>query len=740
MYCEKPLKLRGFRFSWFIPSAGDLRICYNNCKAMKNTKAFLFVSVGILSLAILFSAGEAFGQRSSSWTPPTQQFPGGNTTPPVDVGDIDQSKSARLTTTGFLTTAPGASLSTVDGGYIRGGNNVFYPSASGASLLLNFTSPFIVKTKGLVLPNYSTTALGNGVPVGTITYNSGQAWLFTGPLPPPGGGGGNQSNNGLLNGANAQSNQYGQGWVPLYNNTTSTGGGGNTYNLSNAWLKNGGVVYNDPATSTAVAIGNNTSYPGILFTLGKPQGSSEPINFHIGGDQVIADNAYYNNGWQFNVGGDNKRATAIELGMGRINFKVSANESGSGISNNNGLVNSVNAQSGGAVQWVDALTINTQTGNVSVKRPLTADSSITARGSVTLAPAGTASYTIQNNYGTLSLMANGQTPRLSIGQDGATIFNGNLRTATDKLEYLGPLSTANSVYATTGQMRCLFLNSQDCGSVSQQNQYPSAPACSCSNFGQGSGTNVADGCANTGMTPNQPVGTVCTSFFNPVGGGGQSSLPGKISSIAKKLLPWVSETKAEETYGFHRYYRVTSVNSANFQLGGGTRSGTLTVMGPNGGASTLTTLNDSISVGVGSDPNTQQKLKMNVGSLVNSSGQGQCSGKFLTVDGSGNLVCQTPSAPQSIETVEMPGNRSDPGGFYGLRNGLNGTCGQASCEGTYDVGNISEYKGCFQTGFISRGSNTSACFIFRDTNAGKWKVRIFEWWDGAAFCKISCIK
>ncbi|MBV6398240.1 MAG: hypothetical protein CDJEALGM_00605 [Ignavibacteria bacterium] len=173
---------------------------------MKNKKAFLFVSVGMLSLAVLFTAGEAFGQRSNSWTPPTQQFPGGNTTPPVDVGDIDQSKSARLTTTGFLTTAPGASLSTVDGGYIRGGNNVFYPSASGASLLLNFTSPFIVKTKGLVLPNYSTTALGTTVPAGTLTYNNGQAWLFTGPLPPPGGGNQNQSSNGLLNGANAQAN------------------------------------------------------------------------------------------------------------------------------------------------------------------------------------------------------------------------------------------------------------------------------------------------------------------------------------------------------------------------------------------------------------------------------------------------------------------------------------------------------------------------------------------------------
>ncbi|MCC6886167.1 MAG: hypothetical protein IT217_06600, partial [Ignavibacteriales bacterium] len=44
------------------------------------------------------------------------------------------------------------------------------------------------------------------VPAGTLTYNNGQAWLFTGPLPPPGGGNQNQSSNGLLNGANAQAN------------------------------------------------------------------------------------------------------------------------------------------------------------------------------------------------------------------------------------------------------------------------------------------------------------------------------------------------------------------------------------------------------------------------------------------------------------------------------------------------------------------------------------------------------
>ncbi|MEB2329639.1 MAG: hypothetical protein OZ913_04995 [Ignavibacteriaceae bacterium] len=176
---------------------------------MKNKKAFLFVSVGMLSLAVLFTAGEAFGQRSSSWTPPTQQFPGGNTTPPVDVGSDKQIKSGELGTSKlFFSTNPRVAFTSVDGSSIKGGNNsLFLSTGGGTSLLLNLTSPFIVNTKGLVLPDYSTTALGNSVPPGTITYNSGQAWLFTGPLPSPGGGGNqNQGNNGLLNGANAQAN------------------------------------------------------------------------------------------------------------------------------------------------------------------------------------------------------------------------------------------------------------------------------------------------------------------------------------------------------------------------------------------------------------------------------------------------------------------------------------------------------------------------------------------------------
>ncbi|MCE7913055.1 MAG: hypothetical protein DYG84_15275 [Candidatus Brocadia sp. AMX3] len=160
---------------------------------MKNKKAFLFVSVGMLSLAVLFTAGEAFGQRSNSsnsWTPPTQQFPGGNTTPPVDVGSDSQIKSGELgTSKHFFSTSPGAAFISADGSYIKGGNNSLYLSTGGGtSLLLNLTSPFIVNTKGLVL------------------YNNGQAWLFTGPLPPPGGGNQNQSSNGLLNGANAQAN------------------------------------------------------------------------------------------------------------------------------------------------------------------------------------------------------------------------------------------------------------------------------------------------------------------------------------------------------------------------------------------------------------------------------------------------------------------------------------------------------------------------------------------------------
>lgn len=179
---------------------------------MKNKKAFLFVSVGMLSLAVLFTAGEAFGQRSNSsnsWTPPTQQFPGGNTTPPVDVGSSTQIKFGKLGTSElFFSTNSGGVFTSVDGSFIKGGNNSLHLSTGGGtSLLLNLTSPFIVNTKGLVLPDYSTTALGTTVPAGTLTYNNGQAWLFTGPLPPPGGGGNqNQGNNGLLNGANAQAN------------------------------------------------------------------------------------------------------------------------------------------------------------------------------------------------------------------------------------------------------------------------------------------------------------------------------------------------------------------------------------------------------------------------------------------------------------------------------------------------------------------------------------------------------
>lgn len=139
---------------------------------------------------------------------------------------------------------------------------------------------------------------------------------------------------------------------------------------------------------------------------------------------------------------------------------------------------------------------------------------------------------------------------------------------------------------------------------------------------------------------------------------------------------------------------------------------------------------------------TNDNVRINLDSLF-TNGQSNCTNsgiKFLRIDADGDLVCDVLPASSGVEYVEMPGNRSDPAGFYGNRNGLNGTCGQASCEGTYDVSSLSEYDACFQTGWISRGANTSACFIFKDNGAGKWKVRIFEWWDGAAFCKISCIK
>jgi hypothetical protein len=334
-----------------------------------------FVLVGLFAGVLLFSATQVFGQRGpSTWTPPTQQFPGGNTTAPVDIGSDNQTKSGELTTKAYTSTRVGPAFTTAPGGYFRSGSNTFYLDASGYTSLLNLTGPFVIQTKGVVLPNYSTDVLGTGVPAGTLTYNNGDLWLFTGGTNCTQG-----QQEAFIPSANAQA---GRCWVKV------GGGGGTINNISaNFWALGRGGVY---TTTTVVSVGATN---GVNFNT---QVTANAVNFQV-----------------TNGGGGN------QTNNGLIN---SANAQAGGTT----------------ALSIDAATGNvTAARPLTAQGTFTAQGAVTAQNDVKLAPTNVTPYTLKNIGGTLSFVNNANATQLSVGQDGMMLIKDRLAAQSGPVQIVG---------------------------------------------------------------------------------------------------------------------------------------------------------------------------------------------------------------------------------------------------------------------------------------------------------------
>lgn len=680
---------------------------------MKNKKIFLVFSVVVLVFAIGFSAFQVFG---ASWTPPTNQFPAGNTMPPIDEGGSPQTKEAYLGAGTFESNAlAGAGFTFKDKSYLKSGANAFYLSSNGNSMLLNSTSPFLLYTRGLTLPPYSptllNTILGSGVPEGTLTYYDGEVWVYTGavppPPPPPPPSQGSFNEGGILNKLGFSFNKSsaagvggggsGQGWVSLSGGgTISTSTITNIVNnylssiinnyLTSYWIKQGSTIYNDEASSTTVqvrnfltvtdkaAIRNSAAYGDSVLTLGSPVGMTEPINIHIGGDQVISDNAYYQNGWKFNSGGDDRFATAIMVGRGTIRFAVSSNRSGGGVSQSEanwrsklGLSSKeASAQSGGTVQWKTGLYLDKSTGIVNIPTSLNFE------------PQGSGGeYMIKNVGGTVGFHPNNGAASLTIGQDGALGIKERIISRSGKISLLGSTETSNKYYSYID-----YVYTQ-----------PSQAKCAC-DINQ----ETID-CWNTSVVPPEDPGVQCYDKFN--------------------AMP-----NSPPVYQWHIYKVEGSVlDQSILEVGGQLNSqfkkGLLKLKGVASGYNTIIYGDETGGKGIlkiarqDDAGNMDKILKIDLTKFPSSGSNVYCNtGQFLTINMNGELVCGTPSGG----AVPPPSS----GQFYYTHIAV----------GTEETSlTIQPYRTFCALNRVDIGSTSigrGRCRVEYDNNAGRWKLYAYR--------------
>ncbi|MBN2568443.1 MAG: hypothetical protein JXB42_03320 [Deltaproteobacteria bacterium] len=604
----------------------------------KNT--FLVFSVGLLSLAVLFMASEALGQRSGTWVPPTQQFPQGNTTPPVDVGGADQIKAGGFDARTLESTTEGSGdagiklkpdtlivsgnnsirLSGFNGAsYFNIANHILFNSLGG-SLLLNAPTGQVNASlsKGFVLPNYSTTVLGTGVPVGTITYYNGDIWLFTG-----GTNCNQQQPEAFIPPANAQE---GNCWVKVGGSTTqststtiiSTGG---------PWTKTGSIVY---TTGTVVAIGSQNG-PSIQIE---------------------------NNGIQLKVPTGSQQSQ-------------------------NTLFPQANAQT----SYLTGLSIDPTTGFVRIPTAL-------------IFEGGALDYGVKINSGTVEFSNVIGKKTFALGQDGAVIMTKDVRTYENKLAYLGNLSSAGNSYEWKGS----------------QTQTPSTPynnKCAC---------DIDPNALECTAAPaSAPLGTKCYDVYK------QWNQPG-ISKAEdnKKLSFGIEEAKAEyiNTYGL---FEVVASNAAEIQIGGSVgavnRSGLIN-LSDGTGFTTLRAESGALKIAAGS-----AEVKIKPSNLT----PANCVNKYMTVDGSGNLVCQ------AVPTTQLDGSRFTTF-TYACPNGT------MTCPGWENtlMGDTGKFNFCFVSGYNINGNGLDystglKCETYYQ--GGNWYRNAAKMYDakGDVFCKFTCL-
>src|SRR5512135_800864 len=105
----------------------------------KNKPILLLVGILFIGAVLVFgyqALGAGPGGGGGQWVPPAQQFPAGNTTPPVDVGSIKQTKTGEFganvlesnrTSGAGIVLQPNASLQSL--------NNTLFLSTAGSAYL-----------------------------------------------------------------------------------------------------------------------------------------------------------------------------------------------------------------------------------------------------------------------------------------------------------------------------------------------------------------------------------------------------------------------------------------------------------------------------------------------------------------------------------------------------------------------------------------------------------------------------
>ncbi len=409
----------------------------------------VLLSVGVLSLALLFTAGEVMGQRSGQWVPPTQQFPQGNTTPPVDVGSVGQTKSGDLdakTLESKIADSGAAGVILQPETRIVSGSNSLMLSAPGGSAYITTASHFVFNTvngsillnapagqanfsitKGLVLPNYSTSILGNSVPKGTITYNNGQAWLFTGAQ----GQGGSFYD--IFGKAIAQTGGENRGWVQLggqtvINNYYSSSSISSS-SIAGPWFTGRGGVY---STTTIVSIGPNSGVNLQMQVLGNA------INFQVSTGQE-AKNDLLNK-----AVAQASPVTAFSITPGSGNVIVQKPLTAAGTLTAQGALtaqNTLTAQ--GALTAQSTLT---------AQGVLTAQNTINAQGAngISVTPPSTVAYSIKNSAGTIGLYNGSNAMNFSVGQDGTVLVKDKIAYQGNSLNVVKSAGSGNAILQVGG--------------------------------------------------------------------------------------------------------------------------------------------------------------------------------------------------------------------------------------------------------------------------------------------------
>lgn len=725
---------------------------------------FFVVTLSIFSFSqLVLGVGESGGGGSSGWTPPTQNFPNGNTQPPIDTSNTGQTKAGDLTAKRFSATIQkGPAYTMPSGDYIESGSNTFYVNnAAGSSLntkngvqafhspggqvfvggnvlflgsqfsVNNATGSIFLKTgihsfeifpsgemkftgnsanfsevsKGLILPNKTRVEIGNAVAPGTLTYENGKVYVFTGA--PTGGG----SGGGEVETLKDVENKFGLGFMKAFAQGVNLGwveiGGGSSTSSS--------TIINNFEGGPWVKTMNNMVYTtGTVASVGSQDGPAFLNSTGISGNAIPL-----GNNWNFTGAGG---ASAVILNNGAIEFKVSSNTNGGGASQN-GLINEASAQT--AINWITPLSINAQTGVIKANKlvhligsNLRLDETtpgnggkIESWGQITLQPDNdnsgdanillngntkitasrsiifddSAKYSIKNVGGTLQFNSD-SVSGLTLGQDGAIGLQGRIFSFGSGFSFVGnlPLASGDKYYFMDYNNPARFMVYTP--------TTPSYPRCACDR-------DEWDRDCSSNPMPTKPVealGALCVDRWN-----GTSNVPYDVMEIKQGNIPG---DKTMVTIGG--------------RVGGNNRAGILnlaTTNGPLGGVYLSSDAGSLIlSTGRKGDEG-EQMVKLNVSNLVMDNGHVNCGpNQFLRINNNKEFYCA--DLPVSTPAQDF----SEAGDRYSIV-----ACNQELEKPLQPIStHFCAYEGFDWNSSSLIGSQMHVSPVTSGANAGKWVLHV----------------